>query len=58
MSAIVAAGDGELAHQDSISFPTLEACAAFIAKGRKGIKRPIGGSPYRIVDASFQNYKR
>jgi len=47
-----------LTYHGSISYPTLEACAAFIAHGRKGVRKPIGGSPYKIVDASFQDYRR
>ena len=42
---------------ESISFPTVEDCARFAVVGRE-VKKPIGGSPYKIVDASFQNYSR
>ena len=42
----------------TMTFVSPEAASEFIKAGRKGVKRPIGGSPYRIVDASFQDYRR
>ena len=43
---------------DSVNYPTVEQCAVFIAKGRKGFKKWAYGDANRIIDASFQNYQR
>jgi hypothetical protein len=45
-----------LTHADRISFPTVEACAAWV----KGIKAKAAGGrlDYTIIDHSFQNYAR
>lgn len=47
-----------LHHNGSMTFENVEDAAEFLKVMRKGVKKPIGGSPYRIVDASFQKYWR
>jgi hypothetical protein len=46
-----------LTYQDKATGPDVATLAKFYRVGRE-VKKPIGGSPYRIVDASFQNYAR
>ena len=43
---------------EKVSFPTVEACVDYVRRGAKGIKKPLGGSPYKIIDWSFQSYAR
>ena len=46
-----------LTHTSAMTFTTIEAAAAFGRIGRV-CRKPIGGSPYRVVDSSFQDYRR
>jgi hypothetical protein len=44
---------------ESMQFASTDAAAEFIKFGRKGCRKPVaGGSPWKIVDASFQKYWR
>ena len=48
-----------LIYMDSLSFSTKESAAAFDRKHRtKDHKDRFGGAKWRIIDSSFQNYKR
>lgn len=46
-----------LTYQDKATGPDVATLAKQYRIGRE-VKRPIGGSPYRIIDASFQSYAR
>jgi len=43
---------------ESMRFASPELASEWVAWARKGCKKPIGGSPYKVIDASFQNYAR
>lgn len=44
---------------ESMTFVSIEAAEKYKAFGFKGCKKPIAnGSPYKFIDASYQNYFR
>ncbi len=47
-----------LLYNESMVFANEILAAEFIKFGRKGCKKPTLGSPWKIVDASFQKYWR
>ena len=48
-----------LTYVDSLSFSTIEGAAAFDRKHRTNDhKDRFGGAQWKIIDSSFQNYKR
>jgi hypothetical protein len=42
-----------LIYEGSISFPTKRSAETYILIGKKGIKKPIGGSPYKFIKAKL-----
>lgn len=47
-----------LTHTGSMQFVSIERASEWVSWARKGCRKPIGGSPYKVIDASFQNYQR
>lgn len=47
-----------LRFNESMRFANEKLAADWATWARKGCKKPIGGWPYKIIDASFQNYTR
>jgi len=43
---------------ESMRFASPELASNWLKVARKGIRKPTGGSPYKVIDASFQNYSR
>jgi len=43
---------------ESMRFASPELASNWLKVARAGIRKPIGGSPYKVIDASFQNYTR